>query len=255
MPKAKVNYEQWDNNTETPKNWDSEPEEFFYRDDYIQIHQKNFLSLPTVGIQSVQLLEDVQRVQEWVKENNLPGGWSKWNKILGDSFIQLMKMPNKKRKHYFGIYKNSMEAKIRNGLKKINKVKMMNNQLIKYLEANISHTFYTLLENNRKIDKYLDETIDNIKRFEKRLKKQRTGYYTFLYPHILELRKTLKSEGFIDDKLQLEIIEKLFYEFDVTEYGKHKQTFYEIILQMNNVKLQKNYRISHHFILNIGSCF
>ena len=92
MPKRKINQEQF-HNKPAPEYWANEPEQFIYQKGELLIFQKDFDSLPTITISRVQLLEDANNVRSWVNDNSLTGGWDKWNKIIGHSLIELMKIP------------------------------------------------------------------------------------------------------------------------------------------------------------------
>ena len=85
MPKRKVSKERF-RNKPAPEYWANEPEQFIYQKGELLIFQKDFDSLPTITISRVQLLEDANNVISWVNDNNLTGGWDKWNKIIGHSF-------------------------------------------------------------------------------------------------------------------------------------------------------------------------
>ena len=52
-----------------------------------------------------------------------PVPWDKWNKIIGHSFIELMKIPVETQKELYSIYKDSMEVKLTNAIKRLKKVK------------------------------------------------------------------------------------------------------------------------------------
>ena len=103
MAKRKVNNELF-HNEPAPKHWENEPEQFIYQKDKLQIFQKDLDSLPTITISRVQMLEDAKNVINWVNDNNLTGGWDKWNKIIGHSFIELMKIPVETQKELYSIY-------------------------------------------------------------------------------------------------------------------------------------------------------
>ena len=102
MPKRKISKERIHDKA-APEYMANEPEQFIYQKGELLIFQKDFDSLPTITISRVQLLEDANNVSSWVNDNSLTGGWDKWNKIIGHSFIELMKIPVEKQKELYSL--------------------------------------------------------------------------------------------------------------------------------------------------------
>lgn len=217
MPRKKINKEVW-NNQPVPKNWDNDPEQFIYQTDKLQIIQNDLDSLPTLTVSSVQLEEDVKKIIIWVNDNDLSGGWSKWNKIITHSLIELLKMPVEKQKDLYSLYKESMIVKLTNAIKCLKMVKKSSNNYLQTIEKNMIRTLYPILENVKEHPDYLDE---NITYYEQKLtdfKAKHLGYYIFMKPYLQNVLKALKDDG--KENYLKDIITNLFILFDVNDSSK-----------------------------------
>jgi len=217
MPRKKINKELW-NNEPVPKNWDNDPEQFIYQTDKLQIIQNGLDSLPTLTISSVQLEGDVKKIISWVNDNDLSGGWSKWNTIIGNSFIELLKMPVEEQKDLYSLYKESMIAKLTNAIKCLKMVKKESNNYLQTIEKNMIRTLYPILENVKEHPDYLDE---NITYYEQKLtdfKAKHLGHYIFMKPYLQNVLKALKDDG--KENYLKDIITNLFILFDVNDSSK-----------------------------------
>ena len=217
MPRKKINKELWGDNP-VPKNWDNDPEQFIYKTDKLQIIQNGLDSLPTLTISSVQLEGDVKKIISWVNDNDLSGGWSKWNTIIGNSFIELLKMPVEKQKDLYSLYKESMIVKLTNAIKCLKMVKKEANNYLQTIEKNMTSTVSPILENVKEHPDYLDE---NISYYEQKLtdfKAKHLGYYIFMKPYLQNVLKALKDDG--KENYLKDIITNLFILFDVNDSSK-----------------------------------
>lgn len=217
MPRKKINKELWGDNP-VPKNWDNDPEQFIYQTDKLQIIQNDLDSLPTLTVSSVQLEEDVKKIIIWVNDNDLSGGWSKWNKIITHSLIELLKMPVEKQKDLYSLYKESMIVKLTNAIKCLKMVKKSSNNYLQTIEKNMIRTLYPILENVKEHPDYLDE---NITYYEQKLtdfKAKHLGYYIFMKPYLQNVLKALIDDG--KENYLKDIITNLFILFDVNDSSK-----------------------------------
>ena len=222
MPRKKINKELW-NNEPVPKNWDNDPEQFIYQTDKLQIIQNDLDSLPTLTVSSFQLEEDVKKIIIWVNDNDLSGGWIKWNKIIGNSFIELLKMPVEEQKDLYSLYKESMIAKLTNAIKCLKMVKKESNNYLQTIEKNMTRTLSPILENVKEHPDYLDE---NISYYEQKLtdfKAKHLGYYIFMKPYLKNVLKALKDDG--KENYLKDIITNLFILFDVNDSSKIDNEF------------------------------
>ena len=219
MPKRKVSKEQI-HNKPAPAYWENEPEQFIYQKGDYLIFQKDFDSLPTITISKVQMLEDANNVSSWVNDNNLTGGWDKWNKIIGHSFIELMKIPVEKQKELYSIYKDSMEVKLTNGIKRLKKVKKQSEKYLQTIESNLIGSLFPLLDNTKKHPKYLDERISKYENKLKEIRTQKLGYYVFIKPYLKTILDALIDDGKKRKSQQERAIYSLFVLYDVNDFTK-----------------------------------
>ena len=219
MPKRKVSQERIHNKA-APEYWENEPEQFIYQKDKLLIFQKDFDSLPTITISRVQLLEDANNVSSWVNDNSLTGGWDKWNKIIGHSFIELMKIPVETQKELYSIYKDSMEVKLTNAIKRLKKVKKQSEKYLQTIESNLIGRLFPLLVNIKNHPEYLDDCISKYEKKLKKVKAQKLGYYVFIKPYLKTILDALIIDGKIRKSQQEKAIYSLFALYDVNDFTK-----------------------------------
>ena len=219
MPKRKVSKEHI-HNKPAPKYMANEPEQFIYQKGEHLIFQKDFDSLPTITISRVQLTEDANNVISWVNDNSLTGGWDKWNKIIGHSFIELMKIPVETQKELYSIYKDSMEVKLTNGIKRLKKVKKQSEKYLQTIESNLTGSLFPLLDNIKNHPEYLDECISKYENKLKEIKTQTLGYYVFIKPYLKTILDALIDDGKKRKSQQEKAIYSLFVLYDVNDFTK-----------------------------------
>jgi len=219
MPKRKVSKEQI-HNKPAPAYWANEPEQFIYQKGELLIFQKDFDSLPTITISRVQLSEDANNVISWVNDNSLTGGWDKWNKIIGHSFIELMKIPVETQKELYSIYKDSMEVKLTNGIKRLKKVKKQSEKYLQTIESNLTGSLFPLLDNIKNHPEYLDDCISKYENKLKEIRTQKLGYYVFIKPYLKTILDALIDDGKKRKSQQEKAIYSLFVLYDVNDFTK-----------------------------------
>ena len=219
MPKRKISKERIHNKL-APEYWANEPEQFIYQKGKLLIFQKDFDSLPTITVSRVKRSEDVNKVMSWVNDNNLSGGWKKWDEIIGSSFIELMKIPVETQKELYSIYKDSMEVKLTNAIKRLKKVKKQSEKYLQTIESNLTGSLFPLLENTKKHPKYLDERISKYEKKLKEVKAQTLGYYVFIKPYLKTILDALIDDGKKRKSQQAKAIYSLFVLYDVNDFTK-----------------------------------
>ena len=219
MPKRKVSKELFQNKP-APTQWANEPDQFIYQKGKLLIFQKDLDSLPTITISRVQMLEDAKNVISWVNDNHLTGGWDKWNKIIGHSFIELMKIPVETQKELYSIYKDSMEVKLTNAIKRLKKVKKQSEKYLQTIESNLTGSLSPLLDNIKSHPDYLDDCISKYEKKLKKVKAQKLGYYVFIKPYLKTILDALIIDGKIRKSQQEKAIYSLFALYDVNDFTK-----------------------------------
>jgi len=198
----------------------NEPEQFIYQKGELLIFQKDFDSLPTITISRVQLTEDANNVISWVNDNSLTGGWDKWNKIIGHSFIELMKIPVETQKELYSIYKDSMEVKLTNSIKRLKKVKKQSEKYLQTIESNLTGSLFPLLDNIKNHPEYLDDCISKYENKLKEIRTQKLGYYVFIKPYLKTILDALIDDGKKRKSQQEKAIYSLFVLYDVNDFTK-----------------------------------
>ena len=219
MPKRKVSQERL-HKKPAPEYWANEPEQFIYQKGELLIFQKDFDSLPTITISRVQLLEDANNVISWVNDNSLTGGWDKWNKIIGHSFIDLMKISVENQKELYSIYKDSMEVKLTNAIKRLKKVKKQSEKYLQTIESNLTGSLSPLLDNIKSHPEYLDDCISKYEKKLKEIRTQKLGYYVFIKPYLKTILDALIDDGKKRKSQQEKAIYSLFVLYDVNDFTK-----------------------------------
>ncbi len=209
MPKRKISKERIHNKA-APEYMANEPEQFIYQKGELLIFQKDFDSLPTITISRVQMLEDANNVSSWVNDNNLTGGWDKWTKIIGHSFIELMKTPVETQKELYSIYKDRMEVKLTNAIKRLKKVKKQSEKYLQTIESNLTGSLFPLLDNTKKHPKYIDDCISKYENKLKEVKAQTLGHYVFIKPYLKTILDALRDDGKKRKSQQVNAIHSLF---------------------------------------------
>ena len=217
MPKRKVSQERF-HNKPAPEYWDNEPEQFIYETDELLIFQKDLNSLPTITISRVKMSEDVNKVMRWVKDNNLSGGWKKWDEIIGSSFIELMKIPVETQKELYSIYKDSMGVKLTNAIKRLKKIKKQSEKYLQTIESNLTGSLFPLLDNTKKHPEYLEECISKYEKKLTELKAHTLGHYVFIKPYLKIILDALIDDGKTRKSQQEQAIHSLFVLYDVNDF-------------------------------------
>ena len=171
------------------------------------------------------MLEDANNVISWVNDNNLTGGWDKWNKIIGHSFIELMKIPVETQKELYSIYKDSMEVKLTNGIKRLKKVKKQSEKYLQTIESNLIGRLFPLLDNIKNHPEYLDDCISKYENKLKEVKTHTLGYYVFIKPYLKTILDALINDGKTRKSQQEKAIYSLFVLYDVNDFTKIDEVY------------------------------
>ncbi len=192
MPKKRRNQEKWKyEGLPYPPQWDFEPEQIVIKYEDFQLIQKGIDSLPDITIHFTQNSEDVEKIIKWVKKNNLPGGWNKWYDIIGQTFIELLKLPEEKHKLIYAMYRESILVKLDNAINRLEAVKeeaeknWKSSTYLKSIQENLTSCLIPVLEICN--PKYIIDYIKRYKKVRKKLLNTKSRRYNFIKPHLFRL--------------------------------------------------------------------
>jgi len=212
MPTKKINQEFF-NNEPAPKRWTNSPEQFVYEKNKILFIQNGLDAPLELTVNRTRSVEDIDKIIKWVNENNLDGGWSKWEKILGHTFIELMKLPTETHKELYQKYKESMQLKLVNALKILKTIKKEIERLSKIMDANITPCLIGISEQIKTYPDYIEKYTVKYQDYLNDL--SHTGSYVLMKPHLNRLIKELDI-----GRQPVKEIYSLFKIFDVNDFNK-----------------------------------
>ena len=219
MPRKKENKEFYSGN-EAPKHWGNNPDNYLYIKDTFQVTQKDLDSLPEVTVSSVRHAQDVDRIIKWINENSLSGRFTKWEKIMGHTFIELLKIDTEEHKKLFKDYKESMTLKLENAIKILKQASKNTDKYIKSLEKDFSPTLFGIINQTKRYPDFINNRLEYYKERLKDIKSQHIGQYIFIKPHLRRLLEELSKDGKIRISQQEKVIYTLFKIFGFNDFDK-----------------------------------